>query len=108
MTKVQKAYKIMEVEDGDIKNLFRGINRNRTLKRGRWYNAEVTKGRDGSDSKWYITGIHCLPTREKAEEYLDNFRTEKNRVIVPVLIRGDRRKPTNENVILADSIMIPA
>ena len=108
MLKIQKAYKIMEVENGEIKNLFRGINRNRTLKKGRWYHAECKLGKDGSDSKEYLTGIHCLPSKELAEQYLNNFRVKKTRVIVPVLVKGERRKPTNKNVILADSLMIIA
>lgn len=108
MLKIRQAYKIFEVEDGDIKNLFRGIKGSRTLKRGIWHHAETKLGRDGGNNNWYLTGIHCLETREDAEEYLTHFRVPRNRVIVPVLIRGDRRKPTNSKVILADSLMIPA
>ena len=105
---MRKAYKIMLAEDGVLKNLFRGINRSRTLDPNHWYEADIKRGRDGSESKWYWTGIHCLPTKEDAEEYLNNFMTEKNRVVVECYITGNRRKPTNDKVILANKMFIPA
>jgi hypothetical protein len=104
---IQKAYKIMLRKDDKLKNLFKGINRNRTLLPNRWYEAEIRWGRDGGNDRYYVTGIHVLPTKEQAEDYLDNFRTEKDRVIIECYVAGDRRKPTNQDVILARKIFIP-
>lgn len=102
----QVAYKIFEEDAGIIKNLFKGINRSRTIEPEKWYQAEIKMGRDGGNNNWYKTGIHCLPSLEDAREYLNNFRTERNRVIRKVLIKGNRRKPTNPKVILADELYL--
>jgi len=105
---LKKVYKIFErdKEQGVIKNLFKGINNSRTLKAEQWYLANIKRGRDSGD-RWYITGIHCLPTRELAEDYLDNFRVEKDRIVVECYTAGGlRNKPTNDNVILAEDLYI--
>ncbi len=102
-----RAYKIMEIEGGEIKNLFRGIDGSRTLEPGKWHIAKKKVGYDGSQSKKYITGIHCVPSFEDAVEYLGNFRDLENRAIVEVYIQGNRPKPTNDKVILADAMLIP-
>lgn len=104
---MQKAYKIFEVDNNKIKNLFKGINYSREIKPDKWHEAELKWGRDGSNSTYYLTGIHCLPSKKQAIEYLNNFRVPKKRVIAEVYIIGNRRKPTNENVILAEKLFLP-
>ena len=104
---METIYKIICIENQEVKNLFKGIEGTRILPTNKWLKAEKKMGRDGGNSRWYLTGIHCLKDKEKAEDYLNNFRTEKERIIIKAKGRGLRQKPTNENVYLADEIMIP-
>lgn len=64
-------------------------------------------GGDGGDSPYYCTGIHILKSYEDAVEYLDNFRTEKDRVIVKCKAKGIWEKPTNTTAYLANWLYIP-
>jgi hypothetical protein len=71
------VYKIIETDNSTIKTLFHGINGSRVMPSGKWLEADVKQGRDGSGERWYLTGWHTLPTKEDAERYMTRF---KNRV----------------------------
>ena len=105
---MKTVYKIMCIESGVLKNLFKGIEGSRTLPTNQWLRAENKWSVDGGGQKPYLTGIHCLLDKEKAVDYLDNFRTDRNRVIIECHAKDLRQKPTNENVYLADWLYIPA
>ena len=110
---MKTVYKVFCVEDNKLKNLFKGLpqeesKRNtRTIQPDVWLQAEKKWSVDGSGQEEYLTGIHCLLKREDAENYLDNFRTDRNRVIVECKARGLRTKPTNDKVRLADELLVP-
>jgi len=102
-----KVFKVFLIENGKLKNLFKGINGTRTIKFNTWLEAEKKMSVDGSGQDPYLTGIHVLKDKKKAIEYLNNFRTDKNRVIVKCKAKGLRQKPTNDNVYLADNLYVP-
>lgn len=103
---MQKAYKVFVIEEKSLKNLFRGIEGTRTIEFNTWLRAENKMSVDGSGQDPYLTGIHCLLDKEKAINYLDNFRTDKNRIVLEVKVDGIRQKPTNDNVYLADWLYV--
>ena len=103
---MHKAYKVFVVEDGCLKNLFKGIEGTRTIEFNTWLRAENKMSVDGSGQDPYLTGIHCLLDKDKAIDYLDNFRTDKNRIVLEVKVDGIRQKPTNRNVYLADWLYV--
>lgn len=105
---MQLVYKVFLYEGNTLKNLFRGIEGTRTIKFDTWLKAEKKMGVDGSGQEPYLTGIHVLKNKQKAINYLDNFRTEKNRVVIPCYAKGLRQKPTNKDVYLADYIFVPS
>lgn len=108
MDDVNKVYKVFLYENDNLKNLFRGIEGSRNIEYDKWLKAKKVMSVDGSGQKPYLTGIHCLKNKKDAIEYLKNFRTEKNRVVVECYASGLRKKPTNEKVSLADFIYVPS
>lgn len=104
---MQKVYKIFVIENGELRNLFKSIEGSRTIEFDRWLKAENKMARDGGNSRKYLTGIHCVETLNDAIEYLDNFYTDKNRLIVECLAEDLRTKPTNDKVKLADWLYVP-
>lgn len=68
-----KAYKIVEVVNGDIRTLFHGLNGSRTVPRGQWLKADMKMVKDGTSKTEYLSGWHVLPTREACEEYMSRF-----------------------------------
>ena len=105
-----KMYKIVEREGGQIRTLFHGVNRSRTLPKGAWLTAEKKWVRDGSGQALYLSGFHVLKTRALCEEYLKSFTTRVHLLhIVECEVRGEVRvKPTNANVYLADKVRFAA
>ena len=103
-----KAYKIVELEKGNIKTLFHGINKSRVLEQGKWIKADIKLGRDGKGDCWYMTGWHSLPSIEVAQKYLGNFTNRLDRLrIVECEVKGDiHPKPTNDTVILSEWIKL--
>jgi len=104
---MERVFKVLVVEDGVIKNLFKGIEGSRTLPLDTWLRAENKWSVDGSGQEEYLTGIHCLLNKEKAINYLDNFRTDRDRIVVECYAKDLRQKPTNNDVYLADWLYIP-
>ena len=92
-------WKIVEQDEktGDYKTLFHGLNGSRTLSKNVWLKAVEKMVGDGTSKTRYLSGFHILKTKEECEEYLTYFKTEKNRVIVPCLARGNI-KQTNLDV----------
>lgn len=99
-------YKIVLNEDGVLKTLYKGIEGSRTLRFNEWMKATKKWSTDGSGQKPYLTGIHVFKDKKIAKDYLNNFRTERPRVVVECEAKGLRQKPSNENVYLADEIYI--
>lgn len=104
---MQNVYKIFLRKKDELRNLFKGIEGTRSIPTNEWLRAENKWARDGGGSRKYLTGIHVLKDREKAIEYLNNFRTNKDRVVVPCKAKELRQKPTNNNVFLANWLLVP-
>ncbi|MFW6030135.1 MAG: hypothetical protein ACOCRO_07775 [Halanaerobiales bacterium] len=102
-----RAYKLF-VFDGDTpKNLYWALEGSRTIKYNQWLEGEWRWARDGGDSPRYVTGIHVMLDKDYVDDYLKNFRTEKDRRLLEVYVQNIRPKPTNNKVFLADRIYIP-
>ena len=69
-----KAYKIVEVVDGNIKTLFHGIDGSRVMHKGKWIKAEGKQVTDGSGQKPYKSGWHVLLTYEDCVAYMSRFK----------------------------------
>ena len=90
---IQTAYKIVEVQNGDIRTLFHGTNGSRTIPKGEWVQAVMKEVKDGTSGTSYISGWHVLMDYQHCVEYLKRF---KNRLdileIVPCEVRNLRPK----------------
>ncbi len=88
-----KAWKIVEVVDGNIRTLFHGLDGSRTVPTGKWLKAERKLGSDGTGKRKYFTGWHVLLSKADAEEYLKVFTTRLHLLkIVECEIGGYRPK----------------
>ena len=105
--KMIDGYKIVLKDGNDIKTLFHAVNGTKTLQFDKWIKSHKKIVSDGKGGRKYISGFHFFLTKEKAKEYLINFRTEKNRIIVKCYVRGYKPKLSNKDVYLADQILIP-
>ena len=86
------AWKIFEVEDGNVKTLFHGVNGSKSIRRVEIVSADEKMVIDGTNGTEYLSGFHVLLAKSVAEEYMKSFRkrTEKLRIL-PVFV-GDLRK----------------
>ncbi len=105
------GYKIMERSDteGHFKTLFHGNFGSRTVASKKYLKAQIRPAaRDGANSTTYRSGWHTLRTYDLAAQYLKRFTTRKDLLcIVMCSISGNiRRKPTNDQVILSDGIVL--
>ena len=102
------AWKIFEVEGGNVKMLFHGVNGSKTIRRGEVVSADEKMVIDGSGGTEYLSGFHVLLAKSVAEEYIKSFnkRTERLR-IMPVFV-GDLRKKehSRSEVYLAKEMML--
>lgn len=104
-----KVYKVFLLDkNNNLKNLFRGIEGTRIIEYDKPLKAKKVMSVDGSGQEPYLTGIHVLKNKKDAVEYLDNFRTDKRRIIVECYAKGLRKKPTNKKVYLADFLYVPS
>lgn len=101
------GYKIVEMDNGKLKTLFHGNFGTRTLLKEVWMPAQVRpEARDGK-GKTYKSGWHLFTNINDAEYYMRKFKTRLDKLrLVEVEYKGDRVKPTNSSVILADEIKI--
>ena len=99
------GYKIFDVGNNeDLKFLFHGLNRSRTVVLDEWLKAKKIKGRDGAGNTYYTTGFHFFKTFSEAEKWPG---TMNNRRIVKVLVKNVRSKEhSNQNVFLADKMKV--
>lgn len=101
-------YKIVKVKEDGLYTLYHsyvGKKRTKKLQFGKWMLAEVKEVRDGSNSRYYLSGFHVLPDLETAKEYKKKFK-QKGLGIIPVEVKGVRKKP-NSVSFLAEEIKIP-
>ena len=68
-----KAYKIVEVMDGEIRTLFHGLNGSRKMPRGVWLEALIRPVRDGSNGTWYMSGWHVFRKLKDCHRYKELF-----------------------------------
>lgn len=101
----QIYFKIVESEKNKVKTLFHGINRSRTLEKGKWIKAERKMVSDGKGTK-YLSGLHILEDYDKTVKYLSKFKKTHNKKIIKCYAEGLRVKETNSDVYLADKIFL--
>lgn len=101
-------YKIVDIEKGNVKTLFHGVDGSRTLPYNKWLNAEKKMVSDGKSTE-YLSGFHVIPSHEESVEYLVKFKNTEKKAIIPVFVDGEIRKKEHSpsNVWLADKIFIP-
>lgn len=96
-----KAYKIVEIVDGEIRTLFHGVNGTRIMPRGEWLRAHECQGQDGTSKTRYTTGWHVLPTYEDCVEYLTRFTKRLDLLkIVECEVEGVRPKEHSPSPVL--------
>jgi hypothetical protein len=97
---IQEAFKIVELENGEIKTLFHGINNSRTMPTGVWLEADEKIVRDGSGDRYYISGWHTLPTYEDCVKYMSRFKNRTDILtIVPCEIKDIRLKDHSKSPV---------
>jgi len=70
---VIRAYKIVEIVDGEVRTLFHGLNGSRNMPRGVWLKALIRPVRDGSSGTWYMSGWHVFRKLVDCYHYKDKF-----------------------------------
>ena len=100
-----KAYKIVDKIDNDLFFLYHGINGSRKIVCNTWLIANNKTVIDGSGGKQYLSGFHVFLSKQTAKEYLKKF-TKPYKYIVPVCALGLRVKHGNNQVYLADKIIL--
>jgi len=98
----------INLKNGKYTTLYHGINRSKSLPVGKWIIAEKKMVTDCGKGEPYLSGLHVFLNKEIAEKYLKRFRSNKPRIIIVCEAKGLRRKPSNENVYLADRIKLTA
>lgn len=100
-------WRLFEVDKhGNLKTLFHGVEKSRTIKEGRWYEAEVRPVRDGTSKTWYLSGFHVMRDQSQLR-YVDRFTMKRNIVAVEVEVIDTWVKPTNEGILLARWMRVP-
>lgn len=104
-------FKIVErLADKTYRTLYHGVLGSRELPLQTWLKAEKKTVTDGGMSRdtQYTSGWHVFKEKDQAISYLDNFKTEVNRVVIKCYTKNIRPKEhSRSNVYLADSIYIP-
>lgn len=102
-----RAYKIVEVVDGEIKTLFHGLNGSRTMPRGMWLQAQESWVRDGSKGAYYLSGWHVFLNLADATDYLLRFtkRVELLQVVQCHVVGLRPKTHSPAPVMLAKRIM---
>jgi hypothetical protein len=102
-------WKIMIQDDqGNLKNLFHGLNGSKTLPKHQWLTAIEKPVIDGTRGTEYLSGFHILKSYCATVTYLNsNFKKPLNRIIVPCIARDIRPKSHSRNpVFLAKYIKL--
>lgn len=103
--KTELCYRLVEIgKNGEYKTLFHGVNKSRTLPRGKWLRAEVKWVNDGSGTH-YWSGFHVLKSRAECERYFKRFRKRKHRRVVECLVHGLRPKAHSPHPVLLAAYM---
>jgi len=108
-----KRWRLFELKNEKLYTLFHafsvnGGRKSREVPIGKWIDAEIKEVYDGSKSKKYISGFHVFDDINYGLNFKNKFRKPRNLVLVAIEIRGNvRKKPTNNNVLLVDSMYIP-
>jgi len=101
------AYKIFEeLDDGSVRTLFHKTSTD--FIPGMEYWARNRWVRDGSGDGWYWSGWHCFVDNYTAERYLQKLdrANQRNLVIRKVKVRGLSVKPSNRDVLLAQTMVL--
>lgn len=100
-------WRLFELSDkGHLKTLFHGVEKSRTIKEGRWYEAEVRPVRDGTSKTWYLSGFHVMRD-VSGLNYVDRFTADRELVAVQVEVIDTWEKPTNPSILLARWLRVP-
>lgn len=70
---IRRAFKIIEIVNGEIKTLFHGINGSRVMPVNEWLRADIKIVSDGTSGTPYKSGWHTLPDYESTVEYMKRF-----------------------------------
>jgi hypothetical protein len=104
------AWRILEEKDGKPHTLMHKLNGTHELPIDEWVEADIKPVRNpGSGGQKYISGFHCMLTREDVERYMQRFTKPRTLVICQIEI-GEvniRRKPGAKGVMLAPALRIP-
>jgi hypothetical protein len=89
-----------------------GLNGCKQVQIDTWLDCDRRMVSDGSNRKLYLSGFHVFDCSNAAIiKYCARFQlprpSGRQLVLVQVDVTGNRRKPTNPDVILADRIRVP-
>ena len=99
------SYRLCEEKDGKPYTLFHAYEGSREIELGKWERALVSVVSDGG--REYKSGFHTLKNLDLLRNYALRFKKQRTLVIVKCHIYGRTwPKPTNEDVTLAEIMMI--
>jgi hypothetical protein len=109
--KLQEAWRLLRVKDGEPHTLFHGFHGSRKLVRDKLLKAVQrdvwNPGKRGRGIPPFTSGWHVLLDREECEAYLDRFTNKDDIVLCRVWVTGLRDKPrATSSVKLANHMKI--
>lgn len=105
-----EGYKIVEIKDGTIRTLFHGTQGSRKLETGKWLEADVRTGYDGSRDRAtaYRTGWHLMPSIGALKKLSQRFKNRTNRYVVRCQAKDVWEKEHSPyDILLARWLYIP-
>lgn len=103
--------KLFELKDDQLYTLFHAAEYkgSRQLPLDTWLTATERQVTDGSSQTPYLSGFHFFfCDHSTIQQYCARFTQPRKLVLVDVLVKDTRPKPTNPNVWLARRIFIPS
>ena len=102
-----RRWRLFEEKDGKLFTLFHGVDGSRQIEEGVTYKASNRLVRDGTSKTWYHGGFHVFRNNAPISSYILRFTAPRRLVLVNVKVTGCKEKPTNENILLAQTMCVP-
>lgn len=100
-------YKIVDIENDQIKTLFHGLGGSRVLPINKWLTATKKMVSDGKGTTKYLSGFHIMESLDDSINYLKKFKNIENKAVLLVSAKNIWKKEhSTSNVWLCEKMKI--